>query len=375
MNEDDMSAQSRHEKRRAKERRGFRILLWVPCLFLMAQVLGGLVLDYVWVRPRYPMKADMFAHLKARKQPPEVLFLGSSRFHGNVNCAVMDAELRLHLGEKAPRTFNAALPAGDPTVFERVLDDFLRDGYRPKLVVVEVDPGTLAGRDNWLYEHALNVLDWRDVPEASLALCRNHRIIYLVRGRLLPLYLHNRQIRKEATVVLKSLLGSGHAAVRIDPPVLPAVIADPEPPPMTPVARAAMEQGGLDVGKETRDYHLQGVVTRRLERLLARCQSSGIAVLLVRVPVSSPQRRGITAEVNAAFLQYMKTLTALHGCCFTDCRDRIPDSYFRDGHHVYAEGGIYFSRRFAATELAPWWREGAYTRPLPPQQNLAGTSR
>jgi hypothetical protein len=375
MSEDGMRAQNRHVKRRAKEQRGFRILLWVPCLFLVVQVSAGLVLDYVWVRPRNPMKADMYARLRARKQAPEILFLGSSRFQGDINCAVMDAELRLHLGDKAPRTFNGALPVGDPTVFERVLDDFLRDGYQPKLVVVEVDPGTLAGRDNWLYEHALNVLDWRDVPEASLALCRNHRIIYLVRGRLLPLYLHNRQIRKEATVLLKSLLGSGHAAASIDPPVPPAVIADPEPPLMTPAVRAAMEQGAVDMGKETRDYHLQGVVTRRLERLLARCQSFGIAVLLVRVPVSSPQRRGISAEVHAAFLQYMNTLTARYECCFTDCRDRIPDSYFRDGHHVYAEGGIYFSRRFAAKELAPWWREGAYTRPVPPQQTLAGTSR
>jgi hypothetical protein len=370
-----MITQNRHEKRRAKERRGLRILLWVPCLFLLVQVLGGLVLDYVWVRPRNPMKTDMYARLKARKQPPEVLFLGSSRFMGDFNCAVMDAELRLHLGDEAPRTFNGGLPAGDPTVFERVLDDFLRDGYRPKLVVVEVDPGTLAGRDNWLYTHALNVLDWRDVPEAGLALCRNHRIIYMVRGRLLPLYLHNYQIRKEATVVLKSLLGCGHAAADIDPPVPPAVTADPKPPPMTPAARANMEQGGVDMGKETRDYHLQGVGTSRLERLLTRCQSCGIAVLLVRVPVSSPQRRGITAEVNAAFLEYIKTLTVRHGCCFTDCRNRIPDSYFADGHHVYPEGGIYFSRRFAAKELAPWWHDGGYTRPSPPQQNLAGASK
>ena len=87
-------------RRQAQERRGLRILLWIPCLFVLTQTLGGLMLDYVWVRPRYPTKTDMYAQLKARRQPPEILFVGSSRFQGDINCPVLDAELRLHLGHR-----------------------------------------------------------------------------------------------------------------------------------------------------------------------------------------------------------------------------------------------------------------------------------
>src|SRR5437588_98967 len=108
-------------RRNENRRRGFRIVLWLVVLYSAAQLLGGLVLDYVWVRPRYPYRADMYATLRARQPTPEIIFLGSSRFGGDISCPVLDAELRVHLGEGAPRTFNASLSAGDPTVFERVV--------------------------------------------------------------------------------------------------------------------------------------------------------------------------------------------------------------------------------------------------------------
>src|SRR5215470_15860276 len=97
--------------RKGNRRRGFRIVLWTMGLFVLAQVLGGLVLDYLWIRVRFPWQADMY----------EILHAG----------------LRQALGEQSPRTFNCALPYGDPTVCERVFDDLLRMGYRPKMVVVE----------------------------------------------------------------------------------------------------------------------------------------------------------------------------------------------------------------------------------------------
>ncbi len=352
-----MPAKLRHERRKAKEQRGLRILRWVACLFVLAQLLGGLLLDYVWVRPRHPMQADTYAMLKARRHPPEILFLGSSRFGGDVNCAVMDAELRLHLGEGAPRTFNAGLPGADGTIFERVFDDVTRTGYRPKLVVVEIDPGTVSGRDNWLYQHALNILDWRDAPETAVALGRNGRIMYLVRGRLVPLYLHNYQIRKESAKLIKSMFVPAPAQSLGDPPVLPPVLSDPVPPPMTAQVKARQDTGFIDMTKELKGFHLHGMATRRIERLLARCQLAGIRVLLVGVPAAEPHRRPCTPEVNAALLGYMATLSERYGCTFTDWRDRVPDIYFADQHHTFYEGGIYFSRHFVDETLAPYWRE------------------
>src|SRR5208283_81841 len=139
---------SRRERRKAdRRRRGLRIVLWFVVLFWLVQVLGGVVLDYVWVRARFPKLADMYARLRARQPTPEIVFCGSSRFEGEINCAVMDAELRHAFGDQAPRTFNAALPAGDPTIFDRILDDMFRQLRHSKLMVVEVSPETLTRRD------------------------------------------------------------------------------------------------------------------------------------------------------------------------------------------------------------------------------------
>jgi hypothetical protein len=355
--------------RRANRRRGARILAWALGLFALAQLTGGLLLDAVWVRPRYPLRADMYSRLRARKRMPEIVLVGSSRFQGDVNCAVLDAELRAALGEGAPRTFNAALPAGDPTVFERVCDDLFAPGRRPRLLVVEVSPETVSRRDNWLHQHALNVLDWRDVAEALPALCRNGKVLYLVRGRLLPLYVHRYHIRKEAVTLAATLLGHGPARQAGDEgPVGPPPPADPAPPPMTPAVRSLLEDGFEMARRELRDYRPGGMAAHRLERLLDRCRSAGVAVVLVGAPVASAYRRAYTPEVDAAFLEYVQSLTRDYGCAYTDWRDRVPDEYFADPRHVHLQGGVYFSRRLAASVLVPLWRSlrGHDTTPAAP---------
>jgi hypothetical protein len=353
-----MAQRSKCERRQALERRGRRVLGFVAAFFLLAQLSAGLVLDWVWIRPRHPWWADRLADLKALPKPPDIYFFGSSRFGGDINCDVLDAQLREVCGNEAPRTFNASIPAGDATLAERMFDDIKRLGVQPKMVVLEVDPGALAGRDNWLYQHALNVLDWRDVPEVVPALCKNRRIQYLARGRLLPIYVHRHHIRKEA---FKSMMAWFEPSV--PPAVHSAALApapkDLEPPPLSPKVRALMEEGYNVAAREVKDFHLDGVATRRLERLLDRCRAEGIAVVMVGVPVSSPYRRASTPEVDAQFLAYMDRLTNEYGCTYTDWRDKVPDPYFIDGHHANDAGGIYFSRRFANVELIPAWRATA----------------
>jgi len=105
-----------------------------------------------------------------------------------------------------------------------------------------------------------------------------------------------------------------------------------------------------------------GMTARRLERLLDRCQSAGVEVLLVGVPVSSPFRRAYTPDVDANYLAYVHGLTERYACAYTDWRDKLLDNYFMDGHHVNWQGGAYFSQRFAASVLVPLWRTIACTR-------------
>jgi hypothetical protein len=326
-------------------------------LFALAQLAGGWALDHLWLSARNPLQAQMYACLEARRRTPEIMFLGSSRFESNINCDVVDAELRRVLGESAPRTFNAALPAADGTVFERLFDDVCRNGRTPRMLVVEIHPGTVARRDNWLHMHALNVLDWRDVPEAFPALCRNGHVTDLLRGRLLPLYLHRYHIRKAARSLLTSGPFSAPPHPPGDPAVPPPVAFDPEPPALTPALRALQEKGYTTSAKELQDYRVDGMAPRGLERLLDRCRRSGIPVVLVGVPVSSPYQRATTPEIDAAFLEYVGHLEQCYGCSYSDWRTRLADGYFIDGHHANPAGAVFFSRHLAAELLADRWRD------------------
>jgi hypothetical protein len=359
----------RCERVARQHRRGFGILAWLGGLFCLAQLAGGLLLDYVWVGPRHPYMAHMLSALHAGGGNPEIVFLGSSRFGSDICCGVLDAQLRYRLGEHAPRTFDASVPAGDPTVFQRVLDELLLHGCRPRLVVVEISPETVNHRDNWLHHHALNLLDWRDLPEAVPALLHNGKILNLLRGRFLPLHVHRYHICKEARALVRALLLPGpDSPVAIAAPVFSPLMADPAPPPQTPAGRALLEEGYELCRHDVRDYRPGGLSAHRLDRLLEKCRSAGMAVVLVGVPVASPYRRAYTPEVEAAFHQYVMSLTDRYGCSYTDWRDRVPDEYFSDARHVYPQGGVYFSRRLAASILAPLWSNlqvACVARPLP----------
>jgi hypothetical protein len=360
-----MGAPRRARRVRDRRRRGLRVLLWLACLFWASQVLGGLVLDYLWARPRYPSQWQMYDRLQARAHAPEIFFFGSSRFEGGINCAVVDAELRRQLGARAPRAFNAALPAADPTVFERVYQDIMKRGFRPRMLVVEISPETVSDRNPWLYQQALTVLDWRDVSEALAALCANGKIMYLFRGRFLPLYLHRYHIRQQALALVAGLFHPRLAPAKTDPPVLPPVTKDPQPLVLTTSDRARMEAAYPVMTHGLANYHPGGIAAHRLERLLECCRCAGVPVLLVGVPVTSPYRRAYTAQVDAAFLGYVHELTASYGCVYSDWRDKVADAYFRDEHHLCPAGGVYFSRRLTDRVLAPLIRQmSASSMPL-----------
>lgn len=351
-----MQATKRHA-RRDNRRRGLRIVLWTMGFFLLAQLVGGLVLDHWWVRGRYPWQAEVYEQLQARATPPEIIFLGSSRFCGDWNCSVLDAGLRQHLGKMSPRTFNAAVPWGDTTVAERILDDVLHLGYRPKLVVLEVNPVNLASGDDWVHGHALRLLDWRDFPEAFMALIRNGRIMFLVRGRLLPLYLHRDEICQDALSKLVALFHSGRGSVS-DPPIgSPALTDPPPPPPIPPDIMTMVKESCQMVSRRLVNYQPHSMAVRRLERLLDRCHTLEIPVLLVQPPVHSLYRQAVSAQANAIFADYIQRLTERYGCRYCDLSDHLPDEYFRDEHHAHPEGAIYLSRRFAPAVLAPLWRD------------------
>jgi hypothetical protein len=105
-----------------------------------------------------------------------------------------------------------------------------------------------------------------------------------------------------------------------------------------------------------RHYQVGGTAAAALERLLGRCRSHRIAVVLVGVPVTRPHRDTYTAAIEAEFHAHLERLCQTYGCRFVDYRDQVPDSLFVDNHHLHLGGGMYFSQRLAREVLAPVWR-------------------
>jgi hypothetical protein len=328
-------------------------VFWALGLFVLVQQAFGLLLDHRWSWARHPRLAAVHDRLRAERPPPDVVVLGSSRFLGQVNGPLLNAVLRRELGPGAPSAFNASVAAGDPLVFERMVDRLCREGRRPRLLVVEVSPEGLHHSPMFLEEGALRLLTWGDLPEALPALCRRWRVQRPLFFRLFPLYAHRYELRKAAREALPL-----PEAPRPAPPAWSdeALLALPSAPrPLTPQMLAAQQEGADLVRRVVRGYRIGGPGPRALERLLRRCRDEGVPVVLVGVPVCSAVNRLWSEEADGQFLAYMARLTSAGGCCFIDLRRSVPDPYFIDCWHVAEEGGAFFTRVLAREVILPAW--------------------
>jgi hypothetical protein len=338
--------------RNRRQQRGRRVVLWALGVVLVTQLVAVGVLDRRGLRVRFPAMADKLA--QARALDPQIVFLGSSRTASTIDPNLMTAIFRQELGGRAPRICNAAVPAGDLVVSERVLDGILRHGRRPGLVVVEICPESVNWRDVWLEEQVKRVLEWHDLPEVLPSL-RHMSFLRVAKARFLPLYTHRYQLRKQARLWVASLF-TGPEPPRPAPPLPPVPQSDAPIPERTPELADNLDRSARVAARELKDYRPGGMNGRRLERLLARCQRAGITVALLGSPVCSAHRKDYTPAIEAAFQAHIAELQRRYGCLFIDRRDGLPDPLLLDHHHASYEGGIYFTRHLTLEAILPLWK-------------------
>jgi hypothetical protein len=338
------------------------VLLWTGGVFVLAQLVGGLLLDHCWPDVRFPQAGAVLTRLKASARTPEVVIMGSSRFEGAVRPEVLDPLLWQYT-RQGPRVFNAALGAGDAVVAERLLGRMLDAGRRPALLVLEVSPEHVGRHSPLLSQQVMRQMTWPDLPGYLPDACIHGPVMRLLSSRLLPLYLHRYQIRKQTLAAALALLTGTAPEAPAAPERGPHPVPDlsglpsvgpgvpPVPPGGTPPLAAGAIAGWL------RDYELSPIVTAALERLLGGCRAEGIDVLLVGVPAREALRALYTPAVNATYLGYMRSLTVGDGCRFVDFRDRVPEHGFSDSLHLTDDGAAHFSRLLAREVLIPLWRE------------------
>jgi hypothetical protein len=233
-----------------------------------------------------------------------------------------------------------------------MLNQLLAEGVRPRRVIVEVSPETLAERNAWMHLHVDRQLRWQDLPDALLDVWRSRNGPRLLSSRLLPLYAYRRELKTVLVQRLPAVRLSAEKRVRLGK-------AEPTPLPFADTLRITgrherdlppwdKRQIWLPLVRSwLRDYRLGGSAERALDRLVARCRKEGIEVVLLGAPVAASHRDLYTPAVEEQFQACMARLTAVPGCTFVDWRAEFEDEFFVDNHHLFREGALEFTTRLA----------------------------
>ena len=226
--------------------------------------------------------------------------------------------------------------------------------------MIEVSPETVNAENTWWMPlHVLRQLNWEHVPTHARAAVRGNAAWPYLEARLVPTYTYRKQIVAEAKEEVRGwwptpAAGGGTPAAGAGPdaaaPELDGDHPAPEKRATTNWSRTAgsAEHDDPQVAHPIPDRRAGGAA---LERMLDKCRSAGIRVVLLGVPTCSPHRAGYTPPIEAR-------LRRLH----SEARDRVrlpvrgrprlgPDAMFRDTLHVDVAGGKLFTRRLAREVL------------------------
>ena len=329
------------------------ILAWAGAAFVLTQLAAGATFDaFGSARSRFPELEPCLAPLRKESRPPDVICLGSSRFMTCLNSSELTAELRRRTGRTELTAFKATVMRADFLVQERIVQQ-LRDEHRmPPVLILEVAPISVRWGDRWYDTYISRLLRWQDLPEHALEILRTGQLGRCCIERLIPLYAHRRTI-------LDLLCGRQNvpydldATEPLDEATMSRILATPPTPEET--ARAAL--GIIAVRNDLRGFKVGGSMTRALERMLDDCRSHGVRVVLVGSPVSSAYRQEVSPEIDAAYRGYLASIRERFDVPFVDCHAALPDSLFKDHHHITSVGGQVFSRLLVRNLLAPLFEE------------------
>lgn len=329
---------------RPSQARALRALAWGGLWFVLAQFLGGTLLDYVWPEVKFPAAERVLA--VARSAPRvDVVAVGSSR----MDALLYADELAQGLNLPHAIVVNLAVGAGDLVTAEYLYRQLRDQAILPGTLLIEISPETLAERNAWIDQHALRQLTWHDLPDFAGEMVRYGHTLRCLSARLVPLWTHRDQLRHRAWLAVAGMLDhQAVARLHASAPVGPGRLVDLERDAQLRRLSdaAARTQAGLpNIIRWLRDYRVGGQAARRFERLLTQATADGVRTVVIAVPLSSPHRALYTPPIEAAFQQYLHaTLARFPQVEFHDDRARLPDHEFLDNHHASPTGGRQISR-------------------------------
>ena len=197
------------------------------------------------------------------------------------------------------------------------------------MLVLEISPEQLNRRSPLLGQQVIRQMTWADLPSYMPDACLYTPIMRLLTSRLLPLYMHRYEIRKQTVgALVPRQTNPDPESYLTQAPVFPEPELQNVPPPAPPLFGSRISDDRIAAGRNClttwlKDYQPSSIATSALERMLRRCSIERIDVLLIGVPVMTEHRVLYSPKIEAAYRDYIHSLETKYSCRFVDFRDTI----------------------------------------------------
>jgi hypothetical protein len=324
-------------------------LWWLPFWYVLAQAALLVTMDESWplntrVRVEHAKWKQLHERLAEAPDRPLVLSLGSSRIDWAFQAGRLD-------GQPGPDgrpllAYNFGVPAAGPIHECLYVNDFLAEGIRPRLLLVEF-VGThfnqsrrgIASEEHWtesrwisghqllfLHRYFSNprraIIEWL---EGRLAPWYGYR--WTIHERLLGNYLEpdpfdqtQRPMDSCGSRMLANEIGSGYRAWR-------------------------HYEANKMYGESLQRFQMGAKPVQAMHDLLDRCQREHIAVALVVMPVTKEFDSLYNSQGRAQLESFLAQLPSRYGVEIIDASDWLEEEDFEDGHHVLKSGAHKFTTR------------------------------
>jgi hypothetical protein len=290
-------------------------------------------------------------HRLLEREPnrPLVVMLGSSRTDAMFMAGCLDG--RPGPDGRPLAAYNFGAPAAGPAHEYLYLRAMLREGIRPRLLLVEFSPLLLNERHRgYINEEDWNIGAWRSLSELLFLRpyfarpCLQFHDWFA--ARVLPWYMFRWHLKN-------TLLEVAFAKYRPSWNYVHDAWGHqiPEGPHPWECARR-LERTRFHYRPTLQMLRLGQGPSKAMRDLVDCCYREHIPLALVIAPESSACRRWYSRDALDPSNQFLRELRAAYGVPVIDARYWVHDKDFQDGHHVMAGGAVTFTNRLIR-ELQP----------------------
>ena len=335
----------------ARKRRGWKAdLLWFLLFLALGQV--GLILLLEWRLPElhdveYGMRLRLLKkRIVEAPARPLCLVVGSSRLTMGFLPEQLPL-LRSASGEEV-LPFNFGHLGGGPLINLMNLRRLLREGIRPRWVVLEVVPTLMEDQSPWM---AVRLSFAADLPLLQRYIDTTTVWGVYLRTRLNPWYSKRLGLLRRYASCLAQDSGDIER-IRLKPLggddgwIVFTKMDDEEKRRRTASIRASYFEG-------LQNYHIEPLPDRALRECLDLCRHEGIECVLLVTPESSEYRSWYSADGLECFHRYCDKLCAEYGVPLIDAGTWGADEQFIDGTHLMRGGAEAFTARLGRELFEP----------------------